>query len=396
MVNDYLLLLYCKNGGVTYRGTSELVEDSKEDDDEVDEEIEESMDSDSVSEDIKDKGPTIEDEDPAARDEGLTTRVEGPSMDDEGYGLDDESRCIDEKGHSVESDELGLEEEEEAVLGGQQQAAPVVGTAMNAPLGLRYGALRRHELALEEGDVYSMFEVGQGSGSAPEFGRPDRVSAFRQPTLSTWTDPEDDMIYIDIPNYPPPAPPLQTPPSPEWTSSSLHISPSHSDVPSPISSPMTPLTVPSPVATPTAIKTEGFLTELGAQVEMQGGLIHDHVHAINDVQGENRDLRLHLAEERRARLELAEVVDGMRRGQESEGGHCMMETDISQKDEKPSKKRQNQTRDGKVCEDEAQSKSRADYANLGNFIYKRKKGEKGNEKKKDVEGLFLYKNQTYP
>ncbi|GKD49810.1 hypothetical protein Tco_1278786 [Tanacetum coccineum] len=32
-------------------------------------------------------------------------------------------------------------------------------------------------------------------------------------------------------------------------------------------------------------------------------------------------------------------------------------TNISQKDEKPSKKRQNQTRDGKVCEDEAQSKS---------------------------------------
>ncbi|GJT90487.1 hypothetical protein Tco_1079332, partial [Tanacetum coccineum] len=64
-------------------------------------------------------------------------------------------------------------------------------------------------------------------------------------------------------------------------------------------------------------------------------------------------------------------------------------TDISQKDEKPSKKRQNRTRDGKVCEDEAKSKSRADYANLGNFIYKRKKGEKENEKKKDVEGLFL-------
>ncbi|GJY19802.1 putative reverse transcriptase domain-containing protein [Tanacetum coccineum] len=32
-------------------------------------------------------------------------------------------------------------------------------------------------------------------------------------------------------------------------------------------------------------------------------------------------------------------------------------TDISQKDEKPIKKRQNRTRDGKVCEDEAQSKS---------------------------------------
>ncbi|GKE01012.1 hypothetical protein Tco_1388995, partial [Tanacetum coccineum] len=32
-------------------------------------------------------------------------------------------------------------------------------------------------------------------------------------------------------------------------------------------------------------------------------------------------------------------------------------TDISQKDEKPSKKQQNQSRDRKVCEDGAQSKS---------------------------------------
>ncbi|GJZ59991.1 hypothetical protein Tco_0615807 [Tanacetum coccineum] len=38
----------------------------------------------------------------------------------------------------------------------------------------------------------------------------------------------------------------------------------------------------------------------------------------------------------------------------------------------------------------------ADYEDLGNFIYKRKKGDKGNEKKKDVEGLFLYTNQTFP
>ncbi|GKG41269.1 hypothetical protein Tco_0470481, partial [Tanacetum coccineum] len=39
-------------------------------------------------------------------------------------------------------------------------------------------------------------------------------------------------------------------------------------------------------------------------------------HAISDVQRENQDLWLQLAEERRARLELAKVVDGMRRGQE--------------------------------------------------------------------------------
>ncbi|GKB08359.1 hypothetical protein Tco_0836643 [Tanacetum coccineum] len=194
-----------------YRGMSELVEDSEEED----EEIKESMDSDNASEDAEDEGPTAKDEDPTAEDEGLTAGVEGPGMDDESYGLDDEghgradeSRGRDDEGHSVESNILGLEEEEEAVPGGQQQAALVMGTTVNAPLGLGYRALRRRELALEEGDVYSTFEVGQGSGSAPESERPDRVSAFRQPTLTTWTDPEDGMIYIDIPDYPPPVPPV--------------------------------------------------------------------------------------------------------------------------------------------------------------------------------------------
>ncbi|GKA21047.1 hypothetical protein Tco_0701036, partial [Tanacetum coccineum] len=286
-----------------YRGTSELVKDSEEEDDEEDEEIKESMESDSVSEDAEDEGPTA--------------GVEGPDMDDEGYGLDDVSLGIDDEGHSVESDGLGLEEEEEAVPGGQQQAAPVVGTAMSAPLGLGYRALRRRELALEEGDVYSTFEVGQGFGLTPESERPERVSAFRQPTLTTWTDLEDGMIYIDILDYPPPAPPIQTPPSPEWTSGSLHISSSHSDIPSPISSPMIPLTVPSLVDTPAAIETEGFLTELGAQVEMQG---IDSRSCSTIGGGENWDLWLQLAEERRVRLKLAEVVDGMRRGQEPRGG----------------------------------------------------------------------------
>ncbi|GJZ94085.1 hypothetical protein Tco_0666288, partial [Tanacetum coccineum] len=137
---------------------SAFLEDSEEDNDEEDEEIEESMDSDSVSEDAEEEGPTTEDEDPAAEDEGLTAGVEGPGMDDEGYGLDDKSRGIDNEGYSVESYGLSLEEEEEVVPRGQQQAALVVGTTMSVPLGLGYGALRRHELALEEGDVYSTFE----------------------------------------------------------------------------------------------------------------------------------------------------------------------------------------------------------------------------------------------
>ncbi|GKE92203.1 hypothetical protein Tco_1573298 [Tanacetum coccineum] len=266
----------------------------------------------------------------------------GRYIDSESHSIDDESRGLDDEGHNVESDGLNLEEEEEAVPGGQQQATPVVGVAVSAPLGLGYGALRRQELALEEDD----------------------------PTLTTWTDPEDGMVYIDVPAYPPPAPPVQTPPSPEWTFGPLPISPSPSVVPSPISSPMIPLTVPSLVAIPTTAETEGFLTELGAQVEIQGGLIRDHVvrleelspalfersleyeqervtmtfgaiwrpmlslkswagqmdaqraalwHAISDMQGENLDLRLQLAKERLAQLEFTKVVDSMRRGQEPRG-----------------------------------------------------------------------------
>nr|GEV67480.1 hypothetical protein [Tanacetum cinerariifolium] len=50
------------------------------------------------------------------------------------------------------------------------------------------------------------------------------------------------MVYIVVPAYPPLAPPVETSPSPEWTSSLLPISPSPSVVPSPVSLPMIPLT----------------------------------------------------------------------------------------------------------------------------------------------------------
>ncbi|GKD37231.1 hypothetical protein Tco_1257438 [Tanacetum coccineum] len=83
-----------------------------------------------------------------------------------------------------------------------------------SPSSFRKRALRRRELAVEEDQVPSTFEV----------------------------DPEDDRVYTDILGYAPPAAPVQTPPSPEWSSGSLHVSPS-SVVPSPIA---------SLVATPTA------------------------------------------------------------------------------------------------------------------------------------------------
>ncbi|GJY68621.1 hypothetical protein Tco_0471603 [Tanacetum coccineum] len=229
-----------------YRGTSELVLSTDSEADELGNE-EDSLDSDSGSEGAEDEGPAAGDEDPGMRDEG--------------FGLG----------------------EDEAVPEGQQRAAPVVETAVGEPLGLGYGALRRRELAAEEDQRYSTFEVGQGSGSAPEPERLERVSAFRQPTLTTWTDPEDGTIYIDVPTYPPPAPPVQTPPSPDWTPGSLPISPSHSDVPSPVSSPLISLTVPSPVATPTAtipVDEDQFI-EVGAQLELYGGILQDHTQRLD-------------------------------------------------------------------------------------------------------------------
>ncbi|GKB97448.1 hypothetical protein Tco_0983585 [Tanacetum coccineum] len=181
------------------------------DDEEEDKEMEKSLDSDSVSEDAEDKGLTAEDEDPTAGDEGLAAGDEGLDI-------------------GVESLNLGRDE---AIPEGQHRASSVAETVVESE-------------------------------------RPEIVSALRQPTLTTWMDPEDGIVYIDVPAYPPPAPPAQTPPSPEWSSGSLPISPTPSIVPPPISSPMISLTAPSLIASPAMVETEGFLNELGARVEMQG------------------------------------------------------------------------------------------------------------------------------
>ncbi|GJV58027.1 hypothetical protein Tco_1459032 [Tanacetum coccineum] len=193
------------------RGTSELVEDDEDTDGEdEDEEVEESSDSDSKSEDAEDEGPTAEGKGPAIGDEGSAVGDEGLAAGDISPGL------------RVESLGLGGDE---VVPEGQQRAAPVVDTAVGEPLGMGYGALRRQEIASREGQMPSVFEV----------------------------DPKDGREYIDVPAYPPRAPLVQTPPSPEWSSGLLPVSPS-----------------------PAMAEAEGFLTELGARVKMQGGLIHDH------------------------------------------------------------------------------------------------------------------------
>nr|GEU74470.1 hypothetical protein [Tanacetum cinerariifolium] len=142
---------------------------------------------------------------------------------------------------------------------GQQRAALVVETAVGKPLGL-YGVLRHQEIAPREGQMPSVFEVGHGFGSVPEPERLEGVLALKHPTLTTWIDLEDGRTYIDVLAYPPPAPPVQTLPSLEWSSSLLPISPAPFIVPSPMIS----LTVPSSVASPATAEAEGFLNQLGA------------------------------------------------------------------------------------------------------------------------------------
>ncbi|GKA06341.1 hypothetical protein Tco_0685565 [Tanacetum coccineum] len=139
--------------------------------------------------------------------------------EDEGHGLDDEDHGLDDEGHSVESVGLGLE-------------------------GRRRLYLR-------------------GFGSVLEPERPEKVSALKQPTLTTWIGLEDGITYIDVPAYPPPAPPVQTPPSPEWSSGLLPVSPSPSTVPS--------------------LDEDQFI-KIGAQLELYEGILYDHTQRLDGMQ----------------------------------------------------------------------------------------------------------------
>ncbi|GKG05338.1 hypothetical protein Tco_0325424 [Tanacetum coccineum] len=83
-------------------------------------------------------------------------------------------------------------------------------TATSEPLGLGYGAAKRRALESIEEIAPSTYEVGQSSRSMPEQEEVKRISAFRQPTLDTWVDPEDGRVYTDIPAYVPLPAPVQT------------------------------------------------------------------------------------------------------------------------------------------------------------------------------------------
>ncbi|GKC89615.1 hypothetical protein Tco_1150264, partial [Tanacetum coccineum] len=183
------------------------------------------------------------------------TEDESSDSDTEREGLEDEGPGSEDEGPGSE------EEEEEATPEGQQQAVLVMDTAADEPLGLGYRALRRQETPTP---------------------RP-RVRA-------TWVDPVDGIVYTDIlVDVPPVRVPVQTPPSPEWSSGSLPVSPSSPAVPTLVASLVT-----TPAAT-IAVGEDEFL-EVGAQLELHGSILHDHTQRLDALpptlfEGYDRDLR---------------------------------------------------------------------------------------------------------
>ncbi|GKE89064.1 hypothetical protein Tco_1566539, partial [Tanacetum coccineum] len=76
----------------------------------------------------------------------------------------EESSDSDDERDRSKDEGPGLEEGvEEAASEGQQQAVSDEDIAVDEPLGIGYGALRRRELVVREGEMPNTFEAGQGS-----------------------------------------------------------------------------------------------------------------------------------------------------------------------------------------------------------------------------------------
>ncbi|GJS61481.1 hypothetical protein Tco_0656265 [Tanacetum coccineum] len=128
---------------------------------------------------------------------------------------------------------------------------------------------------LAEGTVPSTYEVVQSSWSVPVQQIADETPTPRSPVYTTWEDLEDDTIYRDIkcdmPLVQSPVQtislPVQIPSSPVWSLDPL----SEAQV------------LPSLVATPVSVRPvdEGYLAELGAQLELHGSILHDHTQRLD-------------------------------------------------------------------------------------------------------------------
>ncbi|GJW43482.1 hypothetical protein Tco_0072281, partial [Tanacetum coccineum] len=141
--------------------------------------------------------------------------------------------------------------------------------------------------------------------------RVEETPAPRPLVYATWVDLVDGTVYTNIPiDVPLVCVPVQTLPSPEWSSGSLPVSPSSLAVPTPIASPVTTL-----IAT-IAVDKDEFL-ELGVQLDLHESILHDHTQRLDVLpptlfKGYDRDLRelyTRSRENTMMQLELQELGD---------------------------------------------------------------------------------------
>ncbi|GJT10959.1 hypothetical protein Tco_0858001 [Tanacetum coccineum] len=194
-----------------------------------------------------------------------------PILDTETEGDESEAKGTGSKSEESEDKGLGLKSKEVASKDQQQQAVLVEDTTADEPLSLGYGETRRCALEIAKDIAHSTYEVGQSSRSIPVQQIADETTTLRLPVRTTWEDPVDGTVYTDIKCIMPLVrPPIPTPASPEWSSDSLPISPAS-------------LIVPLPIATPASGEPvdEGYLAEIGAQLELYGGIIHDHTYRLD-------------------------------------------------------------------------------------------------------------------
>nr|GEY89476.1 hypothetical protein [Tanacetum cinerariifolium] len=238
--------------------------------------------------------------DTETEDECSDSDSERDGSEDEGLGSKDEGLGLDEVGHGLEKEGPCLEEqEEEAAPEVQQQIVLVVDRAMDEPLGLGYGALRCHELALGEGSVPSTFEVNRALVSPSSLIVPLPIASPVTTLTTTISIDEDQFLKVEA-------------------QLELHVSIFYDH--------MQCLNALAPTLfegydrdlrelyTRSRARAILALEAWACQTNAQRAALW---HAIYDIQRENHDLRRQIVEERRDQLELTDRVARMERRHES-------------------------------------------------------------------------------
>ncbi|GJR88529.1 hypothetical protein Tco_0212540 [Tanacetum coccineum] len=104
---------------------------------------------------------------------------------------------------SFQDEGTDSEDEETASEGQQQQAIMAEDAAEDEPLGLGYTTAKRRDLERARDTMSSTYEVGQSSRSIPDqqletSGETPTQTHVRLPIRTTWEDPEDGTIYMEI------------------------------------------------------------------------------------------------------------------------------------------------------------------------------------------------------